>query len=484
MTTSHYYWIREIARGGMGRVDLIIRSQGAFRRLAAVKRLHAKLRDDADCRAMFLDEARIAGMLKHPNIVTVFDVGEDDEGPYLIMDYIDGLSVQAITRRSAQDYTPLPLAVVVQVVVQAADGLHAAHELTAPDGSLLNLVHRDVSPHNMIVGYDGIVRVMDFGIARALGRTTQTSTGVLKGKLAYMSPEQLRFRPADRRSDIFALGVVLYEMLTLKRLYSNRNGDGPQRILEEPPPDVGLERDDLPPALVELVFRMLAKDPDKRPDTAAEVANCLREVLNDLMIMDDEAIELQEYFRHRFEPETTGHRREIQGALELLDEGKLPAWPLTDPTLVMAPAVAEPPKRWRLALGAGVLATLAVGAGIMIGRTPNAEVSPAGNVEPPSTIATPAPPVAPPPPAPTAVRVETQAVEPAPTPSDAVEPEEATPESTPEATPEATPRVRRRRRPPTPMEEAPEPEPEPEAEAPPPRDRMPAGFGNLGDQKS
>ncbi|MFK8001817.1 MAG: serine/threonine protein kinase, partial [Polyangiales bacterium] len=417
MTTSHYYWIREIARGGMGRVDLIIRSEGAFRRLAAVKRLHAKLRDDVECRAMFLDEARIAGMLKHPNIVTVFDVGEDDEGPYLIMDYIDGLSVQAITRRSAQDYTPLPLAVVVQIIVQAADGLHAAHELTAPDGSVLNLVHRDVSPHNMIVGYDGIVRVMDFGIARALGRTTQTSTGVLKGKLAYMSPEQLRFRPADRRSDIFALGVVLYEMLTLKRLYSNRDGDGPQRILEEPPPDVGLERDDLPPALVELVFRMLAKEPTKRPATAAEVANCLREILNDLMIVDDEAIELQEYFRHRFEPETTGHRQEIQSALKRLDEGTLPAWPLTDPALVLAPAVMNAPKRWLLALGAGLLVTLAVGAGVIIGRSP--ELEPERQVESPSTVASPAPPAAQTPLAPAAVHVETHAAEPEPaTPSD------------------------------------------------------------------
>lgn len=481
MTTSHYYWIREIARGGMGRVDLIIRSQGAFRRLAAVKRLHAKLRDDVDCRAMFLDEARIAGMLKHPNIVTVFDVGEDDEGPYLIMDYIDGLSVQAITRRSAQDYTPLPLAVVVQIIVQAADGLHAAHELTAPDGSLLNLVHRDVSPHNMIVGYDGIVRVMDFGIARALGRTTQTSTGVLKGKLAYMSPEQLRFRPADRRSDLFALGVVLYEMLTLKRLYTNRDGDGPRRILEEPPPDVGLERDDLPPALVQLVFRMLAKDPNKRPDTAAEVANCLREVLNELMIMDDEAIELQEYFRHRFEPETTGHRREIQTALELLDEGKLPAWPLTDPTLVMAPAVADPPKRWLLALGAGVLATLAVGAGIMIGRTPEPVASPEVRVESPSTIPVPPLPAAPPVPiaaVPVApVRVETQAPDQVPV-ADAP-PEEVEPEVEAAL---ASPRVRRRRRAPVPMEETPVADPEPEAPAP--RDRTPVGFGNLGGQKS
>ncbi|MEM7607252.1 MAG: protein kinase [Myxococcota bacterium] len=334
MSSPNYYWIREIARGGMGRVDLIVRSEGAFRRLCAVKRLHPNLTDDASCRAMFLEEARIAGMLSHPNIVSVFDVGEDSQGPFLIMDYVEGLSVQSIIRQSAYEGTPLPVAVVAQIALQAARGLHAAHEQRSPTGEALDLVHRDVSPHNLMVGYDGIVRVMDFGIARALGRVNKTSTGVLKGKLGYMSPEQLRFEELDRRSDLFSLGVVLYEMLALERLYANGDGAGPRRILNEPPPDVGMVRDDVPPMLVELTFSLLAKTPGLRPQSAGEVADTLQEVINDLMLQEDEAIELSVYVGRRFENETTGHRREIADALARLERNELDPWPQTSPTIV------------------------------------------------------------------------------------------------------------------------------------------------------
>lgn len=360
---SKYYWIREIARGGMGQVDLIVRSEGSFRKLLAVKRLHPKFLNDKDCRTMFLDEARIAGMLKHANIVRVFDVGEDEQGPFLMMEYIDGMSLQSVLRSMVDDRAVLPIAVAVQIAMQAAEGLHAAHELRSPDGAELKLVHRDISPQNVMVGYDGIARVMDFGIAHAIGRTTKTSTGILKGKVAYMSPEQLRFHPVDRRSDLFALGVLLYEMLTSKRLYSNKDGDGPRRILEESPPDVGFEREGISPALVELVFELLAKDPDERPNTALEVAQRLRETLNDLMLDDTEAIELGAYVRHRFEAETTGHQRAIKDALKLLDEDKLPPWPLPEPTIdVVAPARSK----WPIVAGA-VAVCAALGVGIYIG---------------------------------------------------------------------------------------------------------------------
>lgn len=394
-----YYWLREIAQGGMGRVDLLVRSEGTFRRLCAVKRLHGVLRDEPDCRAMFLDEARIAGLLEHPNVVRVFDVGEDAEGPYLMMDFVDGTTVRDMLRHALGRGSELPVAVVVQVVLQAALGLHAAHELRAPDGELLELVHRDVSPHNIMVGHDGIVRVMDFGIARSLGRTSRTSTGVLKGKFGYMSPEQLQFRSPDRRSDLFALGVVLYEMLTLTRLYGNEDGEGPRRILDEPPPDVGLERD-LPPPLVELVFQLLAKDPDKRPGTATDVAARLREVLADLMLEDEEAIELAQYMAVELVEQASAQRAELQAALERLDRGELPRWPVA--ALERSPVVAvgsedmtgtalAAPTRPRWLLGAAVVAVVAValGAGVYIGRAPDEGQPASVGAEPEPPSATP-----------------------------------------------------------------------------------------------
>ena len=135
--------------------------------------------------------------------------------------------------------------VVLKIMIHAAEGLHAAHELCAADGTALQLVHRDVSPQNIMVGFDGVSLVTDFGIAKAMGRTSKTSTGVLKGPLGSLAPEQLRFEEPDRRADLFALGVVLFELLTARRLYKSREGtDGPRRILTEPPPDLADVRDD------------------------------------------------------------------------------------------------------------------------------------------------------------------------------------------------------------------------------------------------
>jgi serine/threonine protein kinase len=183
-----------------------------------------------------------------------------------------------------------------------AEGLHAAHELSEPDGTPLGLVHRDISPQNILIGIDGVARVTDFGIAKALGRTSQTSTGILKGKLAYMAPEQLRFEEPDRRADLFALGVVLFELLTGRRLYkSEQEFDGPRRILAEPPPDLAEWRDDVEPELVELSFELLAKDRERRPDTAKAVARRLDIILTTLLA-GSAGVETALLVRERFEP--------------------------------------------------------------------------------------------------------------------------------------------------------------------------------------
>jgi serine/threonine-protein kinase len=300
-TATSYRRVCELASGGMGEVELAIREEGRFRRLYAVKRLREGYRDDAEFREMFLEEARIAGLLRHPNAVSVLDVGEDARGPFLVMDYVEGTSVADIIARSEDEEVPLQIA--LRIVMDAAQGLHAAHELKDARGRSLGLVHRDVSPQNLLVGYDGVTRVTDFGIAKALGRTTHTATGVLKGKFGYLAPEQLRFDEPDRRSDVFSLGVVLFELLSGQRLYKNREGmDGAKRILNEPPPDIGEHRDDVPPELVALLFSMLAKDPAHRPSDALTVARTLEPIVAGLVELEGRA-EVSDYVKNAFEAE-------------------------------------------------------------------------------------------------------------------------------------------------------------------------------------
>jgi eukaryotic-like serine/threonine-protein kinase len=195
---------------------------------------------------------------------------------------VDGVSAADLICEAARH--PLPIEVCVRVARDVARGLHAAHELVDADGRHLNLVHRDVSPQNILVSFDGTARVTDFGIAKALGRTTRTATGALKGKFGYMAPEQLRFEEPDRRADLFALGVVLFELLSGRRLYDSRGSlEGPRRVLTEPPPDLTEYRDDVEPPLVDLLFRLLAKDREARPSTAREVAHTLEAALKDAL---------------------------------------------------------------------------------------------------------------------------------------------------------------------------------------------------------
>ncbi|MEM9072598.1 MAG: serine/threonine-protein kinase [Myxococcota bacterium] len=313
---SAYTRVCELAKGGMGRVDLAVRRDGAFRRLFAVKRLRESYRDDSDFRAMFLDEARIAGFLRHPKVVSVVDVGEDDDGPFLVLEYVSGVSLSELISRVRQRGGEVPLTVALRIALQVAEGLHAAHELRDPEtGSALHLVHRDVSPQNVLLSYDGAARVTDFGIAKALGRITKTNTGVLKGKMGYMAPEVLRFEDPDRRSDLFSFGVVLFEMLIARRLYANREGmDGARRILNEAPPDLGEEREDAPAELVELMFRLLAKDPNHRPTSSLEVARALESILADLR-GEAPVVELGDYLGELFAEEKRAREARVQEAL-------------------------------------------------------------------------------------------------------------------------------------------------------------------------
>jgi eukaryotic-like serine/threonine-protein kinase len=228
--------------------------------------------------------------LRHPNVVGVLDVGEDDQGPFLVMDYVDGLPLSNLLTLARNTGELMPVQIAVRIALDVARGLHAAHELVA-GGRPLGLVHRDLSPQNVMIGFDGQARITDFGIARALGRATRTATGVVKGKMAYMAPEQLRLEEPDRRSDLFSFGVVIYEMLSNTRLYGKsaepRAGFGA-------PPDIGEIRADVPDELVRLLFELLASEREARPPDARDVGLRLEAILAGL-IADEEPAEVAEY---------------------------------------------------------------------------------------------------------------------------------------------------------------------------------------------
>jgi serine/threonine-protein kinase len=314
---------------------------------------------------MFVDEARLAGLVRHPNVVGVSDVGDDDDGPYLIMDYVEGVSLSRALRELGRSQS-IPMQVAVRICLDVAMGLHAAHEVRSEDGTVLNLVHRDVSPQNILIGFDGTVRVTDFGIAKALGNASQTNTGVLKGNMGYLSPEQLQFEEADRRSDIFSLGVTLYELLSGERLYPNKDGfDGTRRILSEPPPDIGEVRSDVPAELVELLFEMLSKEREARPHTALEIANRLEGVLAPL-IAEEGSLTVADYMAQHFSEHCARHRAFLAEHLKRIDaqaNATLRSVPLPAaeemPTRMLRPTPARPRRSRWLATGAGVVALAA-----------------------------------------------------------------------------------------------------------------------------
>jgi serine/threonine protein kinase len=277
---GRYELVSRLARGGMAEVWLARQiGELGFSRVVALKMIRPEHASDASFRNMFLDEARLAARLHHANAVEVLDLGETEQVLYLAMAYVEGESLHGLLGRLRDRSgagARLPVAVSVRIVSDVCAGLHAAHELLDDDGRPLDLVHRDVSPHNVLVGLDGIARVTDFGIAKALGRLTEeTETGHVKGKLAYLSPEQARRMPSDRRADIFAAGIILWELLTGRRLFKGE--DVPDTLLNVSTKKIESPRAlaDVPVEIAEATMRALEREPSARYQTASEMADAL-----------------------------------------------------------------------------------------------------------------------------------------------------------------------------------------------------------------
>lgn len=278
---GRYRVVDEIGIGGMASVHLArMDGPGGFQKWVAIKRIHPHLVEDDQFVDMFLDEARIAAGINHANVVRVFDLGKDENTYWIAMEYLHGEPLREVMRRVDDKQLRLPFHIAARICADAAEGLHGAHELRGRTGQLLNLVHRDVTPHNLFCTYDGYTKVVDFGIAKVVDRLASTRAGTLKGKLAYMSPEQVRGQDVDRRTDIFALGVVLWELTTNRRLFRMETDlDTLEKVQACVVPLPSTLVPDYPPALQDVVMRALARRPEDRFQTARELSRALQQYL-------------------------------------------------------------------------------------------------------------------------------------------------------------------------------------------------------------
>lgn len=276
-SVGRYALYGEIAAGGMATVHFgrLVGAVG-FARTVAIKRLHAQFAKDPDFVSMFLDEARLAARIQHPNVVTTVDVVPLDDEVFLVMEYIHGEALSKLIRAARRRGEMVPPRIAVAILAGALHGLHAAHEAKSEHGEPLNIVHRDVSPQNVLVGTDGVARVLDFGVAKAAARATSTRDGQMKGKVSYMAPEQLRGKGVDRRTDVFAAGIVLWEALTGRRLFDGEDpGEVLAKLLEAPIPPPSTLEPSVPAHLDAVVMRALDRNADGRWTSAREFAIAL-----------------------------------------------------------------------------------------------------------------------------------------------------------------------------------------------------------------
>ena len=278
---GRYQLVRKLATGGMAEVFLAKAvGPGGFEKTLVVKRILPGLAEDPSFVEMFLSEARLAAQLNHPNIAQIFDFGDVAGTWFLAMELVRGVDFDHVIH---WNHGPLSEALVVAVVAQALEGLHAAHELRGDDGDPLGLVHRDLSPHNLMVGFDGRVKVLDFGVAKVRDQRTVTLAGIVKGKPVYMSPEQATAERIDRRSDLFSMGLILYEALMGQRAFTREDDT---RTMEAIVNDPVARPPRIPPRLWDVIARALEKAPEQRYRTALEMAQALREVSS--LMRDDE----------------------------------------------------------------------------------------------------------------------------------------------------------------------------------------------------
>jgi eukaryotic-like serine/threonine-protein kinase len=315
--------VAQLGQGGMAEVFLATRADLGAEELVVVKRLHPHLDEDPTVVTMFLDEARIALRLLHPNIVRSYAVGLLQGRHAIVMEYLEGQPVHRVLTRASALKRPLPREVVIQLIAEALEGLHYAHEARTDDGIPLDLVHRDVSPHNLLLTSEGQLKLLDFGIAKTAFQENRTRTGLLKGKVAYMAPEQAWGRGVDRRADLWSIGVVLWEMLAGKRLFKAENEAASlHNTLNAEIPRLGSVRTDIPADLERIVIRALQRNPEHRYPTAGAMALELRGWAR-AHALDVQPAAARKLFAELFGEELAQQRRRIDEILVPNDAGPI-----------------------------------------------------------------------------------------------------------------------------------------------------------------
>jgi hypothetical protein len=368
-----------LGRGGMGRIEVALErgGNGAPERIVALKRLLPESARDPRRKEMFLREARLGALLAHPNVVRAFAFGEIYDELFLAMEYVEGEPLSRVLTAIRDSGRTLGAALTCHVLAEACEGLHAAHELAGPDGTPLNVVHRDVSPQNVMIAYDGQVKVLDFGVAKLDNAEHQTRTGEVKGKMAYMSPEQALGDKLDRRSDLFSVGAVLFECLTGRTMWGvGTDVELMRKLALEQPPVLDAVNARVAPGLAALHARLVAREPGMRPRTAREVAHELRVLGNGLETRDATAA-LVLLMGELFGQAATERRallaealsREAPSRIEALrrtlEPGAVLRQPsMAEPVLVLAPPAPRKTRRSVIFAGA-LLATVAAGSAVV-----------------------------------------------------------------------------------------------------------------------
>jgi eukaryotic-like serine/threonine-protein kinase len=307
--------LAEVARGGMGSVELARVVEGRLSgQVLAVKRLHANIAEDPEFVAMFLDEACITAALKHPNVAQVIAWGNDDAGTFLAIELVQGVSLSRLLKEAQSNQEPFAERTVAYICSQICAGLSAAHGLTMPDGTPLGVVHRDLTPANVLVSFDGIVKIIDFGIAKAEERITHTRTGQLKGKPSYMAPEQQRGGHVDHRADLFAFGVTMFELLAGRRPWTSKGAfDVMMEIANDPHPDLGELRKGLNPEFVEIAHRCLDKKAENRFNSAGEIKARLDAWLASKGFASDDQQSLAHFVQRNSQPQIKWWQEALRG---------------------------------------------------------------------------------------------------------------------------------------------------------------------------
>jgi serine/threonine-protein kinase len=427
---GRYLLFGEIAAGGMAAVHFgRLSGPAGFSRTVAIKRLHVHLAKDPEFVSMFLDEARLAARVRHPNVVPTLDVVATDGEIFLVMEYVQGESLARLLRAVRAMMTPADVRIVATVMANVLHGLHAAHEARSEQGEPLEIVHRDVSPQNVLVGVDGVPRVLDFGVAKAAGRLGTTKQGEIKGKISYMPPEQLHGGRVTRQSDVYSAAVVTWEALTGKRLfYSDNEAAVVTAILQAPiraPSEVASH---VPPAFDRVVMRGLERDPARRYATAREMAVELERCVG--IVSASQIGEWVESLAHDELLKRASRMAEIESVsssrpVTLPATSELPTMVASSPvidapprpvevrsdvsSIAVSPILSPPPRRstHRVAIAASVVGAAVVIGGVVLAlalrggpAAATGEAPPAGPVAPVAAASTEASASAPPPAAP------------------------------------------------------------------------------------